>query len=402
MDDKNLEIRILATEYLGLMRSKRAVPKLIQLIEAGNPKRLRLASVDALGEIADPRASKPLLAVLGSGSESLYHPAASALIYIGDIQIVPDLLRVAKNPKAPARHHAVRALGGILRDRPHADARELLMTMADKESTLLALSAIEALGAMGDKNALAPLRELAKGGGHRRRAAITALGNLGDRGATAVLLEALASGDDRVSGDAAWALGKLRDPRALDALVRVVQARGWSTPINASAAVARYATASHGDKLIEMLYHRSRFVRANAAMALGRLKLARAGKALSLALQKDDSWWVRIAACRALSRIGAGKEALAAAAKDDREEAVRNAAAAALAGPFELVERSDWRHFYFVDPDLDTPVRQEPYFSLTADGLATALYTDARGIATEEQFPPGDAILAPQSTASRY
>ena len=58
---------------------------------------------------------------------------------------------------------------------------------------------------------------------------------------------------------------------------------------------------------------------------------------------------------------------------------MRDAARLALLQPFVPVARSDWRSFHFVDPDRDdAPVRQEPYFVAGADGLVTALYSDAR------------------------
>lgn len=408
LDDKNVEIRIMAAEYLGLMRSKQAVPRLIELTDPSQPLRLQQASVDALGEIADPRGAATLVALLASPRSRLHHAAASALIYIAGTRKVAEsapsiaaLLRIARTDEAPARHQAIRALGGILRDRSHDEARNLFIDLAQNGPTSIALSAIEALGAMADKAAVKPLLALAQNGGKRRRSAITALGDLADKAAVPVLLESLDNNDDRVSGDAAWALGKLADPQAIDALLRATRRRGWATPINASAALARYATRAQRAEIIRLLYHRSRFVRVNAAIALGRLG-PESKDALLQAARKDSSWSVRIAACRAASQIGAGA-ALRVIADEDRDERVRAAAEALMAAPFKPVARTDWRHFYFVDPDRDdVPVQQEPYVILTADGLASAIYTDARGIATEEQFPPGDATLTPRSTASRY
>ncbi|MCG8419003.1 MAG: HEAT repeat domain-containing protein [Proteobacteria bacterium] len=403
LGDKNLEIRVLAVEYLGLMRSKRALTRLIRLTRPGNPRRLRLASIDALGEIADPQATDVLLDVLAGEREFLHPAAASALVYIGDQNAVSRLLAMARNLSSNSRHHAVRAIGGILRDRPRDRARQLLESFAEREDLLLGLSAIEALGAMGDRRSASLLRRLTHSGGPRRRAAATALGNVGDRAATPTLIQALASNDDRLAGDAAWALAKLADPRALDALVRATERRSWATAINASAALARYAPIAYRDKLAALLYHRSRFVRANAAMALGRLRDQKAVTALANTARKDASWLVRMAACRALSMIGTADKTLRLVRQRDRERRVRQAAEQGLAAPFQPPRRTDWRHFYFVDPDRDNaPVKQEPYFLVAADGLVTALYTDARGIAIEEQFPPGDLILSPRSTASRY
>ncbi|MEM9490101.1 MAG: HEAT repeat domain-containing protein, partial [Myxococcota bacterium] len=319
LDDRNLEIRILAADYLGLMRSRRAVTKLVALTAAESPPRLRRAAVDAVGEIADPRASAAMLELLERGPASLHHNATNALIYIGDRGAVDRLVALASDPGADARPHAVRALGGILRGARSDRVRSLLETLARGRDLPLSLAAIEALSARGDMGGIRTLRALSGGGGHRRRAAATALGNLGDRSVTPVVLEALSSSDDRVSGDAAWALAKLGDPRALAPLMRATERRGWATAINAAAALARSAPASHGDKLIALLYHRNRFVRSNAAIGLARLGTESARKDLIAALRRDPSWLVRTSACRALSMLGGADAALAEAAERDRD-----------------------------------------------------------------------------------
>lgn len=431
LDDADLEIRVLAAEYLGLMRSRRAVPRLLALLGHPAPRdggpaavapdvppRLRAVAVDALGEIADPRATEALVDVLAHGPAVLGAAAASALIYIGDAGAVPALVAMARSGpdgRAPARAHAVRALGGILRDRPRPEVRALLEALAADPALPLSLAAIEALGALGDAASVPVLIEQTRADVHRRRAAAAALGSIGDAAAVPALLAALEARNDRVRGDAAWALGKLADPRALDALARAARDRGWATAINATAALARYAPPAYAEALAPLLHHRDRLVRANAAMGLGRMEAERMGEAparpaesslvdaLVHRLGADSSPLVRVAAARALSRIGAAREALARAGERDGAEAVRAAAAAALRGPFQPPARTDWRNFYFVDFDRDAvPVRQEPYFLAAADGLVTALYTDARGHAAEEQFPPGPYVLAPRSRASQH
>ena len=418
LDDTDLEIRVLAAEYLGLMRSRRAVPRLLALLEPASdtPPRLRAVAVDALGEIADPRATVALVDVLAHGPAALHAAAASALIYIGDAGAVPALAALARDARAPARAHAVRALGGILRDRPRPEVRALLETLAADPALPLSLAAIEALSALGNAASVPVLAEQMRADVHRRRAAAAALGNLGDAAAVPALLAALQARSDRVSGDAAWALGKLADPRALDALARAARDRGWATAINATAALARYAPPAYAAVLAPLLHHRDRLVRVNAAMGLGRMESQRMREAparpteeklvaaLVHRLDADPSPLVRVAAARALSRIGAAREHLARVSEQEGgARAVRAAAAEALRGAFQPPARTDWRNFYFVDFDRDeVPVRQEPYFLAAADGLVTALYTDARGHAAEEQFPPGPYVLAPRSRTSQH
>jgi len=54
--DEDLELRVLAAEYLGLLRVASAVPKLAVLTGPGNPPRLRRAVIDAPAAVLDERA----------------------------------------------------------------------------------------------------------------------------------------------------------------------------------------------------------------------------------------------------------------------------------------------------------------------------------------------------------
>ena len=408
LDDADREIRILAAEYLGLMRSRRAVPALLARLGPEQPQRLRLAAVDALGEIGAPEAIDALIELLASGPAFLHPAAASALIYIGDDTRVRPLLALARDAHAPGRVQAVRSLGGILRSRATTEARELALTLAQSSELPVSLAAIEALGAMGDAHTAPALRKLLSGDVHRRRAAVAALGNLGDDAALPALLEALDDGDDRVSGDAAWALAKLADVRAIDALARATRRRGWASTINATAALARYAAPEHAQHLLPLLQHRERLVRLGAATGLGRMRARAALEPLRVRLSDDPSPLVRAASARALSRIATQRDqavakALAHTRDNDLDERVRAAAQAALSGAFEPPARTDWRSFQVIDADRDhRPVPQAAYFLLAADGLATAHYSDARGYVTEEQFPPGAHLFVPRSQVARY
>lgn len=405
LNDKSVKVRRLAAEYLGLMRSKSAVPRLVQLAGKQQKLAMRRAAVRALGEIADARATKLMLELLNSGPRQLMRPAGNALIYIGGRGAVSKLMAIANNKTASGRYHAVRALGGVLRDKPDTAARQLLEGLAKGDSDKLSLAAIAALGAMRAGDSQSVLIALARShSAPRRQAAITALGNFKrNNDVVGALMQALQASDDRISGAAAWALGKLGANDALEQLVRVTRRRGWVTSINASAAVAYFAGANHTDQLLALLHHRIRLVRANAAAGLGRLRAKRARKTLLHLLKTDSSWLVRLAAARALSRIGGADKALQHAAKHDPRKRVRKAAGALLKQPFTAPKRTDWRNFVFVDPyNPNTVVRNQPYFVAAADGIVTAFYTSRTGEAVEERFPPGNYTIAPKSRARLY
>jgi HEAT repeat protein len=364
LSDPVLEIRALAAEYLGIIGAPVAVDPLLRLLADAPEARLRAAAVTALGKIGDARATKALLGVLTRGSPALQPLAADALIYVADPAAVQPLLVIIGGDARGPRLEAARALGGVLRGRRDERARKALEKLADGDSLALSLAAIAALGAMSDPAAGPALTELARGyNPHRQRAAAEALGNLGDKAAVPLLIDLLGAGDDRLASAAAWALGKLGDTRAVPPLLAAVPRRGWATGVNASAALARLAPKDA--RLLELLRHRERLVRINAAHAAAAAGLKDAVPRLQ-ELARDADADVKLAAERALSRL---------TNKD----------------PFKPPVRSDWQAFRFVDPDQgDAPVRQEPYYIIAADGLATALYTDERGEAIEEKFPPGE------------
>ena len=411
LDDPDLEIRIMAAEYLGRMRAEVAVPRLIGLArgERAPEMRLRAAAVAALGEIGAPAASGPLLALLEKGPPELQLPAANSLIYIRDERSIDPLLRLIERAPVRSRAMVVRTLGGVVRDRRHAGARRVLERLAREGRLEPSLAAIAALGAMRDPAAAGTLLRLVAGGQlERRRAAVEAMANLDPpaEGTVALLGRQLRSTDDRIAAAAAWGLGKLGAGGARQALLRACKRRGFATPVNASAALVLVAERDDAGSLAQLLHHRSPLVRSNAAAALGRLRIPRAAPRLVRMLDRDASWLARQSAARALSRLRTGgvkpalpaaaRDALTRAATDDPHEEVRAAAAAALEGPFQPPARSDWRNFYVVDPTSDDdPVEQEPYFVAAADGIITAFYTDARGEAVEERFPPGPAHVAP-------
>jgi hypothetical protein len=182
-----------------------------------------------------------------------------------------------------------------------------------------------------------------------------------------------------------------------------------ASAIDATAAIGRIGVADATADLGQMIFHRSPLVRANAAWALGALAAGGtaipgdAVDALARQVTDDTSTAARASAARALGRIknrgATATAALESAAEADRDENVRTAAKAAIAGPAAQPPRDEWRVFYVVDASsADRPVREEPYIVIGSDGIAWATYTDLRGHITAEHFPAGDATVATAGT----
>jgi HEAT repeat protein len=422
LTDDDLEIRVLAAEYLGSLGVGAAAGKLTALAAAGNPLRLRHAAIDALGEIgraghlARPAdATKALIEVLREGPLELHSSSATALSYIANPAALPQLIALARTDRGPMRFEVVRAIGATLRVHRDANARKALRELADDGNVKVGLAAIAGLAAAAARDDAAFLRVMVEHApSDRRRAAAWALGEMRDTGSFDVLASAMSTRDDRLVGDAAWALGEIvagtRDPKATgvdartgaltDRWLHLLQHGGWAAAINGAAAIARVLwvlprparaellTKSRRDALFARTFHKSRLVRINLAHALAALGDDDAVKTLSGLLKDDPSPHVRVAAARALQRIGGTRQAAALklAADSDQDLLVREAAKTA-APP--IPARSEWRTFYIVDPSAeDARVRQEAYFVHSPDDIVWASYTDARGELTTEHIPP--------------
>ena len=424
--DDDLEIRVLAAEYLGALSS------------AGNPLRLRHAAIDALGEIGraghltrPADATKALIDVLREGPLELHSSAATALSYIANPAALPQLIALARSDRGPMRYEVVRAVGATVRVHRDNNGRKALRELADDGNVKVGLAAIAGLAAAASPDDAAFLRVLVEQApSDRRRAAAWALGEMHDTASVDVLASAMSSRDDRLVGDAAWALGEIvagtRDPRATgvdartgalaDRWLHLLQHGGWAAAINGAASLARVLwglprpargellTRPRRDALFARTFHKSRLVRINLAHALAALGDDDAVKALAQLLKDDPSPHVRVAAARALQRIGGGKPAAALklAADSDQDPLVRQAARTA---PPAIPARSEWRTFYIVDPSSDDArVRQEAYFVHSPDDIVWASYTDARGELTTEHIPPDtsrDRVL-PASHEAEY
>jgi HEAT repeat protein len=426
--DEDLEIRVLAAEYLGLLRVTAAIPKLAALTGPGNPPRLRRAAIDALGEIGRPEATKALVTVLREGPVELHSAAATALSYIADPTALVPLMAHVSTERGPTRHHMVRALGATLRAKADPASRKLLRDLVSDQSIRVSLAAIAGLAAAKDPGDAAFLRNLVEqGASDRRRAAAWALGEMHDSGSIDVLAAALSSKDDRLAGDAAWALGEIlatnpkdsRAPAIVDRFLYLAKHGGWAGATNATAALARLMWSLPRDARTGLLggarrgatfalqFHRSRLVRINAAHAFGSLTGdEEAVKGLAQMLRGDVSPNARIAAARNLPRVGGAKvpPALKQAIDNEADAKVKEAVKAAQAGaPPPPVARTEWRVWQVVDPSSDdAPVRQEQYFVHSTDGIVMATYTDARGELTSEHVPAGDVAVWAASRESEY
>jgi HEAT repeat protein len=232
------------------------------------------AAAEALGKTRDPKAIPILLERLRKrGSFEMAKAAARALRHFDDPQVIQALTEVAanKNIDGKLREAAVQSLGDI----GNPEVVDTLIPILEEDSAkpyptlddTLRKETARTLGRIGNPKAIEPLiRALQKERDWSkfslREAFIDALGNFRDPQVTDALVGAL-SMDYSTAAAAAGTLKKLRDKRAVEPLIRIVE---------------------DGGKKGVYTDHRRRF----AAQVLGVLGDPRAIPALVNALHDDD------------------------------------------------------------------------------------------------------------------
>ncbi|HXU69135.1 MAG TPA: HEAT repeat domain-containing protein [Polyangia bacterium] len=363
-NDDERDVRVVAIGELGRLGAKEALGELEHALGSSD-EATAAAAARALGQLGDRRAVEPLVGALGRNERRVRREAADALARVADGSATPSLLRAVRTAAPDRRATAIVALGGVVRHRPDATARELLFGYAEGSDAAAALAALDALGAMGDRAAVPRLAHLVESrfDDDVRGRALTALGDIGGDAATRTLVSMLAGdyGDPRVRAEAAWSLGKFRNSGHSAAVAAALtEALHSSSPsVRANAAAALYRLGRAPDDLARLVDDRDPAVRGNAALALGR-----AGKAktsLARLAERDEDRWVRAAAKRAAT--GAGPSPAA-----------------------------DWIALDVVDFD-GAPLGDAGYRLVLPDGLQRTGVTDERGVIREESVPAGACTL---------
>jgi HEAT repeat protein len=360
---KELQVRVKAAEALGALRDRHAVEPLINAARAPETD-LRTAAVGALGLIGDHAAAEALfvavrdnepsvreaglrsLAAFGISVERISPDlsstnwqvraaAVTTLARLGDRQAVPPIVSALKDDDSRVRSEAARALGAF-NDQRATDA--LIGALRDQNAEVR-VDATFSLGRLKDARALAPLTLLLSDGDPRvSLAAAESLARLQDPRATRVLIDSLSSADWRVRSRATQVLariagdGKLdqavgpltgalsdRDPvvryyaaealvgigaKAVPSLIEALHSHRQSD-CDRAARVLWNIGGPAVDPLLAVLQDRTATpeMRTAAASALGMIGDPRAIKGLALLL-RDERYFVREQASRALGRIG--------------------------------------------------------------------------------------------------
>jgi HEAT repeat protein len=262
--------------------------------------------------------------------------AAAALGRVGGTNAVDALIECLGNdPMGSVRFFAAASLGQIA----GKEAIPPLTKALDNHKENVHQSAAQALGEIADKvrnpilfdGATQKLVPLLRADHEVREAAITALGKIRDpRAAQAIagmMSKSFSKHEIRLCTEAFIRIGKPSVPH-----LRTILVRGEDlSAIAATLALGRIADPGAVPDLVRALHHRHDEVRRQAAMALGRMKVRAAIPELLKTLEDADAP-VRVAVANALGELHAHEavETLQSMATYDFQASVRAAAEGAL------------------------------------------------------------------------
>lgn len=214
-NDPDGAVRLQAILALGQLRSRAAVPLLIEILTTATDTRERAAAAFALGIVRDGRAVGPLIEQMKTAGSPLVQNIIISLGRLGDPRAVEPLLALSHDDDHEACAPIALALGQV---RSRIPAAKLFEWLNSDEGDVCPNAAI-ALVLIGGKTQVIPLIEVLKNRNPvSRRSAAFALGALRDRRAVLPLIETLKDTDKRVRLNAIAALSSMRDKRAVDPL----------------------------------------------------------------------------------------------------------------------------------------------------------------------------------------
>ena len=231
--------RAFAAELLGRVGGAKAVPALLETVEATRTEDsdVREVSLRALARIADPGAVEPLIRTLATAEVWLAPRIADILTRHGELVVDPLIAVLNDSSRQPARAWAANVLGEVRAQRAFPS---LVRSLGDPEDEV-------------------------------RAKAATALGRLGDRRAVGYLLEQLLTDPAPfVRVRIASALGQFGGPEVIARLVRALGDPAWWVRMRSVEALEQIGSVAEGPLLVALDDPDSE-IRVRAAVALERL-----------------------------------------------------------------------------------------------------------------------------------
>lgn len=208
-----------------------AVKRLIRALEESADVPSRTAICVVLGDLENGEAIEPLLTRLWDPDAWVRQAAGHSLERLGSGRIANAVLGVLGGSREADPEKAVREIRAMVAEGDRRPLEMLIRFVARAESKPAEsrIAACAALGKLRDPAALEALIGCLRDGftGYEHNAVCRALGDLGDRRAVEPLIAWLNRSEIWRSEAAAEALGKLGDPRAVEPLIEVLGTTGF-------------------------------------------------------------------------------------------------------------------------------------------------------------------------------
>jgi HEAT repeat protein len=212
--------------------AQQAVDQLVQRVNQADSAAPSNA-IWLLDKLGDPVAIRPVMAARGTGEPAIWQRVVTEAVEAGDRTIAGSLIAALQNDDPRVRE-----------------------------------AAVEALAALGGRDAVIPVAELMSDPNWEvRLAAASTLARIGPS-ATDLMATAMREGNRNVRAGMANLLGKLQASEAVDALVQALEDPGRLVRANAAEALGRTGDPHAVNPLIRVMDDPDRGVRNNAAAAL--------------------------------------------------------------------------------------------------------------------------------------
>ncbi len=321
-------IKFAAIQALGKLADKRATPLLIS-VAGGKDEDFAKSSIEALGESSDKSAVEPLLSMLENNKlDKLHSNIADVLRKLADNSHLDALVKIASQPKAMGAPEATRAIGGI----ESPEAVSALVTLSSKGQEEVRQTACQELAESDTPEVLNALKTACVDPAAKvRQAAIQAIAKIDNKDRKTALKEALQNPNGDVQENAVKSLVKLEVNEAYPEIAEILQNKkvDQSVRVAAAKALGEIKFDAAVESLIPSLKDEFPKVRKAAAEALGKIGDSRAVEHLIGALQDQDID-VRSEAAKALGELKAPEsiEPLIEALKDKNYLVSSNASSA--------------------------------------------------------------------------
>lgn len=298
LTDENGHVRSVAAEALARMKSKKAVAPLLALL-ADEYTSVQDSAIQALAAIGDESVLDGLIRDFASAEAFMRRNIALLLGKFPAERAFDALVFALKDEEPEVRKAVVQALCAA----PGAKALrplKLAITDDDAEVRMLAAEALGAVGTVEARDALVLLLEDADL--WVRAAAARRLGEIGGDAEAALLTSRLDSATDIFLLALIDALGKLRFPQALGALLGLADHPDPEVRKTVLTALSAYSGEPVRQALVARLSDPHWSVRKAAIGALGRTRTGAVDAALETIAAEDPDAAVRQAAKEALGR----------------------------------------------------------------------------------------------------